>query len=198
MLENLLYTCTERKLSYSCNYLTSPFNSKVTIRPDSQWLMENIKNHVFNSMWQELKVQMSLAQNFTNHELKDSLVNIKVSGLISSLVQKLHMTVFGWHFDSIPTVLNLSTNMPQKIIQYIFFYTSWRNQNTHRWTFLSFVTINYIFMISKLLTLTFSITDILFSFEWLIPTKMLQFSSTLNQKIAIKIPPLLVPLQYFI
>ena len=76
-------------------------------------------------------LQMSLDQHFSNHNLKDSLV-FKLSALISSLVQQLYMAVFGLYLTNIPKVLNISTKMPWKINQQIFFYTCWWNQHTNQ------------------------------------------------------------------
>ena len=56
----------------------------------------------------------------------------KLSALISSLVQQLHMAVFGLYLTNIPKVLNFSTKMPWKINQQIFFYTCWWNQHTNQ------------------------------------------------------------------
>ena len=73
---------------------------------------------------------------------------LKFSVLDLSLVQRLEIAVFGLHLNSIPKVLKLSTKMPQKISQQIFFCPSWQNLDTLMSTVLCLRTAGYIFMIS--------------------------------------------------
>ena len=50
--------------------------------------------------------QEPLAEKFTNHELKNSLVNVKTFSMIDSLVQQLDMAAFGLHLTCISEVSN--------------------------------------------------------------------------------------------
>ena len=73
----------------------------------------------------------------------------KFSALDVSLVKRLDIAVFDLHLNSILKILKLSTKMPQKISQQIFFCPSWQNQDTRTSTVLCLRTAGYVFMTSK-------------------------------------------------
>ena len=67
-------TSTSRSASYSFVDFTSPYISKGTSKEVSQSLVKSIKNKS-SPIW---CWNSSLAQIFTNHLLKDSLVNVQI------------------------------------------------------------------------------------------------------------------------
>lgn len=106
---------------------------------------ENIKKHVLQfDVWMGSKVSFKTLPTIY---WKISYLMFKFSVLDLSLVQWLEIVVFGLHLNSIPKVLTLSTKMPQKISQQIFFCPSWQNLDTLMST-ACLRTAGYIFMIS--------------------------------------------------
>ena len=98
--------------------------------------------------WKTLKIKCSpicgdsaLAKKFTNHLLKDSLVNVQICNidfLISPTVRYSLWLTFDFHSQNTESFnINASWNQLKNIL----FYSSWQNQHTSRSTFLRLVTV---------------------------------------------------------